>query len=99
LLRGVAAPLLRGHSAPLLRGPPADDLPSLAVQAALAAAGWQAETLVVSLLVENAGGDSASLSWRRDGDDETLHWSWRGGPIREDGACHGSATVAAALAR
>ncbi len=82
------------------RGPSGRGLPDLARHAAdLASPGWQAAALVVSLTIENAGGDSASLAWRRDGALETLRWSCRGGAMREDGACQGSASVAAALAR
>jgi hypothetical protein len=83
-----------------LRGPARRDLPGLALHAAqVTPPGRQAGQMAVSLTLENGGGASASLAWRHDADTEFLHWTCRGGQMREDGACQGSASVAAALAR
>ncbi len=73
---------------------PADDLLRAARQA-----GWPARCPAVHLSLEDPGGGSASLTWRHDGGTEVLRWSHRGGSLPEDGACQGSAGVAAALAR
>ncbi len=54
---------------------------------------------VVSLALDNAEGGTARLSWSRQGREEMLRWSVRGGPGDEDGACLGPAAVAAALER
>lgn len=74
----------------------------LAGQALLAARRhrlWrQSDRQVVSLLLANAVGDTAALSWWRDGEDEMLRWSCRGAVV-EDGACLGPSAVAGALGR
>jgi hypothetical protein len=80
-----------------LRGPAGTDLASLAVHAAEGTRpDWDgSDRLVVTLHLGN--GDAAlTLSWWREDEQEMLRWSARGA-VPEDGACFGSAAVAAAL--